>query len=65
VLLGKALGKVRLSRVSFTIFRAKVWKILILEWILLLASMKEGSLFVLFVTLRSPKTSVPFVALVV
>jgi hypothetical protein len=28
--------RVRSNRVYFTIFRAKVWKILILEWILLL-----------------------------
>jgi len=32
----KALGWVRFNRVHFTIFRAKVWKILLFEWILLL-----------------------------
>jgi hypothetical protein len=31
----KALGQVRFNRVYYTIFRAKVWKMLIFEWILL------------------------------
>ncbi len=33
--------RVRLSRASFTIFRAKVWKILIFEWILFLEIQKK------------------------
>ncbi len=32
----KSLRQVRFYRIDFTIFRAKVWKILIFEWILLL-----------------------------
>jgi hypothetical protein len=33
--------QVRFNRVYFTIFRAKVWKILIFEWILLLEIAKK------------------------
>jgi hypothetical protein len=38
---GKLETKLRFNRVYFTIFRAKVWKILIFEWILLLEIQKK------------------------